>query len=45
MKKDEQRSRTEMVIDSILEGGYAIEELQEIMDTCEDEIHKKRAGG
>ena len=41
MKKNNQKTRTEIVIDTILEGGYTEDELQEIIDVCETEIENK----
>ena len=38
MPKPDTRSKVEIVIDMILEGGYAEAELQDIIDTCEDEL-------
>ena len=38
MKKNKEKSRTEMVIDSILAGGYAEDELEEIISVCESEL-------
>jgi len=32
------KSRMEMVIDAILEGGYAEDELEEIISICESEL-------
>ena len=39
MKPDE-RSRTQIIIDEILCGGFAIEELEEIADICNSEIDR-----
>lgn len=36
--KDKEKSRTEMVIDVILEGGFAEDELEEIISVCESEL-------
>ena len=36
--KPDTRSRVEIVIDEILTGGFTEDELQDIVDTCEDEI-------
>ena len=33
-----EKSRLEIVIDKILEGGYAEDELEEIISTCESEL-------
>ena len=39
MKKYDERSRKQIVIDAILEGGYTEEELLEIIEVCEEEIN------
>ena len=44
MGKNE-KSRVEMIIDSILEGGFTEDELQEIIDTCETELDNMDKGG
>lgn len=36
--KLEEGSRAQTIVDSLLEGGYAELELQEIIDVCEDLI-------
>lgn len=39
-KKSNEKSRTEIIIDEILCGGFTEDELQEIIDTCNDEIDR-----
>lgn len=40
MKKSDERSRTQIIIDEILCGGFTIEELEEIGDICNSEIER-----
>lgn len=43
MKKDKEKSRLEIVMDKITEGGYTEDELEEIISLCESELSILRA--
>lgn len=42
--KQKEKSRVEIIIDEIKSGGFVESELDEIMDACEEALHKFEEG-